>query len=67
MKVVAIFLFLAIKLTLITVPRNENVKRLLLDDTFRLLMFGDINPNPGPAVSASTAGKISCLVMNARS
>ena len=34
--------------------------------TFRLLMSGDINPNPGP-VSASTAGKINCLVMNARS
>ena len=29
-------------------------------------MSGDINPNPGP-VSASTAGKINCLVMNARS
>ena len=37
------------------------------DTTFRLLMSGDINPNPGPAVSTSTAGKISCLVMNARS
>ena len=36
------------------------------DATFRLLMSGDINPNPGP-VSASTAGKISCPVMNARS
>ena len=36
------------------------------DATFRLLMSGDINPNPGP-VSASTAGKINCLVMNARS
>ena len=34
--------------------------------TFRLLMSGDINPNPGP-VSASAAGKINCLVMNARS
>ena len=31
-----------------------------------LLISGDINPNPGP-VSASTAGKINCLVMNARS
>ena len=29
-KVVAIFLFLAIKLTFITVPRNENVPRVLL-------------------------------------
>ena len=29
-------------------------------------MSGDINPNPGP-VSASTFGKINCLVMNARS
>ena len=34
--------------------------------TFRLLMSGDINPKPGP-VSPSTAGKINCLVMNARS
>ena len=36
------------------------------DATFRLLMSGHINPNPGP-VSASTAGKINCLVMNTRS
>ena len=36
------------------------------DATFRLLMSGDINPNPGP-VSASTAGKTNCLVMNTRS
>ena len=36
------------------------------DATFRLLMSGDTNPNPVP-VSASTAGKINCLVMNARS
>ena len=36
------------------------------DATCRLLMSGDINPNPGP-VSASTAGKINCLVMNAGS
>ena len=35
------------------------------DATFRLLMSDDINPNPGP-VSASTAGKINCLVVNAR-
>ena len=35
------------------------------DATIRLLMSADINPNPGP-VSASTAGKINCLVMNAR-
>ena len=41
-------------------------KRLPLQWTFRLLMSGDNNPNPGP-VSASTAGKINCLVMNARS
>ena len=34
--------------------------------TFRLLMSDDINPNPG-LVSPSTAGKINCLVMNARS
>ena len=34
------------------------------DATFRLLMSGDINRNPGP-VSASTAGKINCLEMNA--
>ena len=39
------------------------------DANFRLLMSGDINPNPGP-VSASTADKINRLVhvvMNARS
>ena len=36
------------------------------DATFCLLMSGDINPNPGP-VSASTPGKIYCLVMNTRS
>ena len=36
------------------------------DTTFRLLMSGDINLNPGP-VSAATAVKINCLVMNARS
>ena len=36
------------------------------DATFRLLISGDINSNPGP-VSASTAGKIYCLVINARS
>ena len=36
------------------------------DATFRPLMSGDINPNPGP-VSSSTTGKINCLVMNARS
>ena len=36
------------------------------DATFRLLMSGEINSNPDP-VSASTAGKINCLVMNARS
>ena len=36
------------------------------DATFRLLMSGDINSNPGP-VSISTAGKNNCLVMNARS
>ena len=34
--------------------------------TIRLLMSGDINHNPGP-ISAATAGKINCLVMNARS
>ena len=36
------------------------------DATFRLLISGDINPNPGP-VSVSTAGKISCPEMNVRS
>ena len=36
------------------------------DATFRLLISGKINPNSGP-VSASTAGKINFLVMNARS
>ena len=36
------------------------------DATFHLLVSGKINPNPGP-VSVSTAGKINCLVMNARS
>ena len=60
-----IFLFLAIKSTLITVSCNVNVPGLLLHNTnvaCRLLMSGDINPYPGP-VSAS----INCLVMNARS
>ena len=33
------------------------------DATFRLLTSGDINPGP---VSVSTAGRINCLVMNAR-
>ena len=55
-KAVAIFLFLTIKPTLITVPCNENAPRLLLQQLFRLLMSDDINPNPGP-VSALTAGK----------
>ena len=36
------------------------------DATFCLLMSGDINPNPGP-VSASTFGKINCLVINPKS
>ena len=36
------------------------------DATFRPLMFGDINRNPGP-IPVSTAGTINCLVMNARS
>ena len=36
------------------------------DATFRLLLTGDINSNPGP-VFALTAGKIDCLVMNPRS
>ena len=35
------------------------------DATFRLSMSGKINLNPGP-VSAPTAGKIYCLMMNAR-
>ena len=61
MKAVAIFLILAIKYTLITVPCNENVPRLLLQQ-----LSDDINPNPGP-VSASTAGKINCLMINATS
>ena len=50
-------------------PCNENAPRCFYNNsnaTFRLLMSGDINPNPGP-VSASTAGKINCLVKNARS
>ena len=33
------------------------------DAIFRLLMSGDINPNP-LSVSASTAGKINCLVLS---
>ena len=69
MKAVAIFLFLVIKSTLIAVPCNENVPRLLLQQLrcyLRILMSGDINPNPRP-VSASTAGKINFLVINARS
>ena len=67
-KAVAIFLFLAIESTLITVPCNKNVPRLYnnSDASFGLLISGDINPNPG-TVSAATAGKISCSVMNARS
>ena len=36
------------------------------DATFRILMSGDNNPNPGP-VSALTAGKKNCLLMNTRS
>ena len=48
MKAVAIFLFLAIKSILITIPCNENVPRLLLynnsDANCRPLMSGDINP-----------------------
>ena len=65
---VAIFLLLAIKSTLITVPCNRTVPRLYnnSDASFRLLISDDINPNPG-LVSASTAGKINCRVMNARS
>ena len=67
-EAVAIFLFLAIKSTLITVPCNEKVPRLYnnSDAIFRLLISDYINPNPGP-VSAATAGKINCRVMNARS
>ena len=61
-KAVAIFLFLVVKPTLSTVPCNENVPRLFLQ---QLRCFRP-NPNPGP-VSASTADKINCLVMNARS
>ena len=59
-KAVAIFLFLAIKSRCATFVNTTNYS----DATFRLLVSGDINPNPGP-VSASTAGKIKCLVMNA--
>ena len=58
-KAVAIFLFFAIKSTHVFYHNNP-------DATFRLLISGKINPNSGP-VSASTAGKINCLVMNARS
>ena len=36
------------------------------DATFHPLISGDINPNHGP-ISALTAGKINCLVKNARS
>ena len=64
MKAVAIFLFWDVKSKL-TVPGNEKVPRLLLQQLrcFRLLMSGKINPNLGP-LSASTASKINCLMMN---
>ena len=66
-KAVAIFLFLAIKSTLITLCHVTKMWHVCYynnsDATFRPLMSGDINPNPGP-VSALTASKISCLVMN---
>ena len=68
-EAVAIFMFLAIKSTLLLC----HVMKMCCvcyynnsDATFRLLMSGDTNLNPGP-VSASTAGKINCFVMNARS
>ena len=41
------------------------LQQLRSDATFCLLTSGKINPYPGP-VSTSTAGKINCLVMNAR-
>ena len=47
-------------------PCNENVPRLLLQQLKCYLSPLYVNPNPGP-VSASTAGKINCLVMNIRS
>ena len=66
-KAVAIFLFFAIKSTLCHVMKMcHGFYHNNPDATFRLLMSGDINPNPGQ-VLASTAGKINCLVMNARS
>ena len=46
-KGVAIFLFWAIKSTLITVRCHENVPRLLLQQ-LRCYMSGKIKPNPGP-------------------
>ena len=67
MKALAIFLFLAIKSTLCHVMAMCHVCYYNNSDaTFRLLMSGDINPNPEP-VSVSTAGKIDYVVMNARS
>ena len=73
-KAVAIFLFLAFKSTpgahyllLCHAMKMCHVCYYNISDaTFRLLMYGKINPSPGP-VSASTAGKINCLVMDARS
>ena len=66
-KAVAIFLFLAIKSTLITVPCNENVPRLLLQQLRCYLSLLDVWWHQSGQVSASTAGKINCLVVNARS
>ena len=69
MKAVDILLFLAISqhLLLCHVMKMCHVCYYNNSDaTFHILMSGDISPNPGP-ISASTAGKINCLVMNARS
>ena len=57
-KAVGIFLCHVMKMCHVCYYNNS-------DATFRLLMSGKINRNLGP-VSASTAGKINCLVMNAR-
>ena len=72
-KALAIFLFLGIKSTLITVPCNKfSVPRLLLQ---QLRCFLSRPLDAGLATSslildrfqsASTTGKINCLVMNAR-
>ena len=68
MKAAAIFLFLLLSQQLLPYHAMKmcHVCYYNSDATFRLLMSGEINPNPGP-VSPSTAGKINCLVVNAKS